>query len=84
MGLNWFNVYVKVLKGFGGVGLFIKKYLCKNYKVDIIDNLFDGILGVKFMNKFLDYVFVVFFCYLLFESLLWGRDVLFFFFYLFI
>lgn len=74
MGLNRSNVHVKAPKGSGGVGLFIKKHLCKNYKVDIIDNSFDGILGVKFTNKFSDYVFVVFSCYLPPESSPWGRD----------
>lgn len=55
-------------------GTIYQKHLCKNYKVDIIDNSFDGILGVKFTNKISDYVFVVFSCYLPPESSPWGRD----------
>lgn len=70
MGLNRSNVNVKAPKGSGGVGLFFKKHLCKNYKVDILDNSFDGILGVKFTNKISDYIFVVFSCYLPFEIFL--------------
>lgn len=52
MGLNRSNVNVKAPKGSGGVGLFFKKHLCKNYKVDIIDNSFDGILGVNLQTKY--------------------------------
>lgn len=48
IGLNRKNIYIKVLKGFGGVGLLIKKWMFEIYDIEIIDNLYEGIFGVKF------------------------------------
>ena len=63
-------------KGSGGVGLFLKERITLEYKIDIIDNLVDGILGIKFTNKL---TFVVFSCYLPPESSPWCLNALSFF-----
>ena len=46
-------------KGSGGVGLFLKERITLEYKIDIIDNLVDGILGIKLTNKLTKLTFVV-------------------------
>ena len=48
--------------------------LYPEYKIDIIDNLVDGILGIKFTNKLTELTFVVFSCYLPPEISSWGQD----------
>ena len=74
VGLNRCNLHCKAPKGSGGVGLLIKNSLYTDYRIEIIDNTMDGILGVKFANKLTDYTFVIFSCYLPPEGSPWGRD----------
>ena len=76
IGLNRTKLHVNAAKGSGGVGIFLKERLTIEYKIDIIDNLVHGILGIKFMNKV---TFVVFSCYLPPESSPWCLNALSFF-----
>lgn len=62
----------------------IKCDLYNLYNVKVIDNVYEGIIGVYFVNKFFDFNFIVYLLYLFLENLLWGCDVIVFFFYLFI
>lgn len=84
IGFNCLNIYVNVLKGFGGIGILVKNSFYKVYYVYIIDKFYEGILGVKFWNKDIDFIFVLYFVYLLLENFLWGCDVSLLFVYLFI
>lgn len=62
----------------------IKCDLYNLYNVKVIDYVYEGIIGVYFVNKFFDFNFIMYLLYLFLENLLWGCDVIVFFFYLFI
>ena len=74
IGLNQSKLHVNAPKGSGSVGIFVKERIYPEYEIDIIDNLVDGILGIKFTNKLTELTFLVFSRYLPPESLPWGRD----------
>ena len=59
---------------FGGVGMFVKHELLKLYKIRIIDQDFDGILGLLFTHKHSNMTFIVYSCYLAPEESPWGRN----------
>ena len=59
IGLNRSKLHVNAPKGSGGVGILIKERLYPEYKIDIIDNLVDGILGIKLPIKLTKLTFVV-------------------------
>ena len=57
----------------GGVGLFIAHRIDSDYETRVIDNVYDGILGVLFKHKHTDRQFIVYSCYLPPENSSWGR-----------
>ena len=73
-GFNRKGIHVRAKRGSGGVGILVKNSLIDQYFVVIIDQTVDGILGIKFRNKFNNYEFIVFVCYLPPESSIWGRN----------
>ena len=66
-------------KGSGGVGILIKKTLCNQLKVDIIDKSIDGILCIGITNRSRTISMCIYVCYLSPESSVWGRDANYFF-----
>ena len=66
--------HIKSKKTYGGIGLFIKKELYDVYHISIIDNSFEGILGLLFKDKISEYCFTTFCCYLPPAASPYGRD----------
>ena len=78
-GYNWIGHcrekrHIKSKRTHGGVGVFIKKSLYEIYNISIIDNSYEGILGILFKDKVSEYCFTVFCCYLPPENSPHGRD----------
>lgn len=73
-GFNRKNLHINAPKGSGGVGLLIKNCIFETYEVTVVDQSYDGILGVTFKNKQSGFELVVFTCYLPPENSPWGRD----------
>ena len=65
---------IRAPRAFGGVGIFVKNELFRHYDISPIDNCYDGILGLLFVNRISDAQFIVFSCYLPPEESVWGRD----------
>ena len=59
---------------FGGVGFFIRKKLYDIYNISILDDSFEGILGILFKDKTTEYCFSTYCCYLPPENSPYGRD----------
>ena len=78
-GYSWFGyhrteIHNRTPKPSGGVGILIKKWILDDYNVSIIDKSFNGILGLKFLNRKTDSDFIIFVCYLPPEISARGRD----------
>ena len=78
-GYNWVGHcrkkrHIKSKKTHGGVGIFIKKSLYETYNISVIDNSYEGILGILLKDKITEYCFTVFCCYLPPEHSPHGRD----------
>lgn len=58
------QMHFRAVKGSGGVGFLVKNILFERYEVTVNDKSMGGILAIKLKNKFTDYCFVVFTCYL--------------------
>ena len=52
----------------------MKDSLVTVYDIHIIDRSYDGILGVEFKNKFTEYTFIVYSCYLPPENSTWSNS----------
>ena len=66
-GYQWIGLNRKVIhrnapKGSGGVGLLIKTGILVDYRFEIVDAEYDGILCIKFISKTTDFTFIVFLC----------------------
>ena len=74
---TWFgnnrNKHIRAPQGSGGVGLLVKNELFECYKINV-DKSVDGIIGVRFEHRELQYSFVIFSCYLSPERSVRGRD----------
>ena len=64
LGFNRSEIHRSAPKASGGVGIFIKESLAQIYSVTIVDKSHDGILGVKFCHKTVDYNVVIYVLYL--------------------
>ena len=78
-GFKWYGhcretQHILANKRHGGVGIFVNDMCFKYYTVSVIDQSFDGILGMLFQHKFTGFQFIVFSCYLPPEESPWGRD----------
>ena len=58
----------------GGVGTFVRNDLYESYKILVIDQSYEGILGILFQHNTTDHQFIVFSCYLPPENSPWGRN----------
>ncbi len=61
-------------KTFGGIGTFLKDTLLDLYDVKSIDKSIEGIQGLMFKNKFTEFSFIVFNCYLAPLSSPYGKN----------
>ena len=61
-------------KGSGRVGLFIKSELFKDFNISVVDNIYDGILGIYLTLKQSEYNIIVFSVYLSPKNSPWGRN----------
>lgn len=78
-GFNRTHIHKDAPKASGGVGFLIRTDIMRQYEVNIMDKCIDGILGIQFNDKFTDFKFIAFVCYLPPENSPWGRDALAFF-----
>lgn len=74
IGFNRTHTHIKAPKGSGGVGVVVKDWLFNSYCIDIVDKSYEGILGVRFVNKYNDFTLILFTVYLPPENSPWGRD----------
>ena len=68
-GYTWFSnnrteLHVRAKSGSGGCGIFVKNTIFEVFTVDIVDCSKEGILAIKCTNKFTDFCFVLYCCYL--------------------
>ncbi len=66
--------HLRAKKNYGGVCIYIKRYLYAMFSCVVVDKEYDGILAVKFNSKDSDYSFIVIALYLPPEQSTWGRD----------
>lgn len=83
IGYKWYGhnrdlKHSKSPKTFGGVGIFVKNYLFDLFDISIVDNSFDGIIGLKLKHKKTDYEIVVYSLYLPPENSIWCNQTDFF------
>ena len=71
-GNNRRGVHRRAVKGSGGVGMFVKQNLLKQYQVTVIDRNYDGVLGVLFKSIEFKLNFIIYTCYLPPESSPWA------------
>jgi hypothetical protein len=71
---NRMLTHVNAPKGSGGVGIFVKNCLFDDFRVDVIDKSYDGILGLSFTAKSTNYKIIVYSVYLPPENSPWGRN----------
>jgi exonuclease III len=64
----------KAPKASGGVAILVKEKLFDVFRVKVVDNEIDGILGIEFVHKLNEFSFVIFACYLSPDNSVWGRD----------
>ena len=76
IGQNRKEQHVKAVRAFGGVGLFYKDYISKEYDIKVLDADKDGILTVLFAHKETKYNFAIHTCYLPPEHSRHGRDAI--------
>ena len=68
-GYTWFGynrtfVHVRARKGSGGTGILVKNSLFNVFDINVIDKTFDGIIGIRIVDKISEHSFVIFSCYL--------------------
>ena len=61
-------------KGSGGVGVFIKDSLFRDYIVKMIDKSVEGVIGLSVKHNKSEFTLLVYSCYLPSENSPWGRD----------
>ncbi len=66
--------YKDAPKTFGGIGTFVKDILFDLCDVKSIDKSIEGIQGLMFKNKFSEFSFIVFNCYLAPTSSPYGKN----------
>ena len=66
-------MHVRARKASGGVGILIRNEIVTNYKVRIIDRSVEGILGFEFVDKYTEYCFRIYACYLPPEGSPWAN-----------
>ena len=74
IGHNRQHKHIKAPKIHGGVGMLIKSELYNKFNIFIIDKCMEGILGVKFTHKLIEYSIVVYACYLAPYDSPYGRN----------
>ena len=75
-GLDRKSVHRKTPKGSGCVGVLIRDNILTEYDVTIIDECFEGILGMSLKHKSSEYSLNLFCCYLAPENSHWGRNAI--------
>lgn len=77
-GYVWFGqnrmTHIKAPRGSGGVGIFVKSFLFREYEIEIVDKTVDGIIGICFTHRYSDYGFAVLLMLFTPETSFWGRD----------
>ena len=56
------------------MAVLVKDQLLNDFKIRIVDKEIDGILGIEFENKYSEFSFVIYCCYLPPENSVWGRE----------
>ena len=73
-GHNRHSRNVRAWRGSGGIGIFVKDEITQIFTVTIIDNTFDGILGIALTHKWSGVRLAVCVCYLPPSTSIWGRN----------
>ena len=68
------HTHINAPKGSGGVGIFVRNSLFDVFEVNIIDQSYDGILGVLLKSKQTEYEIVIYAVHLPPENSPWGRN----------
>ena len=68
------TTHKKAPKTYGGVGIFVKWTVFKDFEVCVIDKCIEGILGISFVDKITGHNLVVFNCYLPPINSVYGQD----------
>ncbi len=68
------SLHVRAPKGSGGVAFFIKTFIVIDYKIDVIDKSYDGIIVLQFTHKKSKYRFAIINVYLPPSNSPWGRN----------
>ena len=76
-GFNRSVAHTKATRGSGGVGILVCMEFITKCAISITDKSVDGILGLKFHNLEIEYIFIVFVCYLPPESSPWDSSFFF-------
>jgi hypothetical protein len=68
-GYTWYGnnrsfVHVRARKGSGGTGILVKDSLFQTFYIDLIDKSFEGIIGIRLIDKISQCSVVIFSCYL--------------------
>lgn len=63
-GNNRKNLHINAPSGSGGVGFLVKNELLDFYNIEVVDRNSEGILWLKFSDKFSDFLFYSCVCYL--------------------
>ncbi len=76
-GYVWFGAkrikqHIKSVRAFGGVGMFVKEHISKEFFIKIIDKSYDGIMVVEFIHKHSKFKLISITAYLPPEHSKWG------------
>ena len=68
-GYEWFghnrvSVSRKAVRGSGGAGLLVKRWILQDWSVEVVDVQLEDVMWVKFQQKQTSHVFFVVVCYL--------------------
>lgn len=63
-GLNRTHIHVNARKGSGGVGFLIKENILQEFDVSVLESSYEGILWLKLIHKYDDFVLLPCVCYL--------------------
>ena len=71
---NRMLTHLRAKKNYGGICMLIHRFVDVRYICSTVDKEYDGILAVKFIDKFTKFCFLVIALYLPPEQSTWGRD----------
>ena len=74
IGSNRKTIHKNARSGSGGIGVLIRHSVYAQFDIEVVDDSYDGVLAVLFVNKNSDYNFLFINAYLPPENSIYGRD----------